>query len=255
MDTTYISNGTKTLTNICKELGCNRDMVILACQTKTYIDQNGQEISLSDYLINLDLKGQKIPEGVLIYIRETNSGGLETAMTKYNVSRSTRKMNSLGKDFNCYMYTLLNGVANSAWDIPVYPQEFSDSNSANFSSVSLLGRSVDYQIYQGSSRDVSFTLQLHEELCSDYNYIHRLVAQFESACYPGYSSGIVKVPEIFISIGNQFKIRGILTSCSANWKAPIINSQLVNCDLSISIKETTGPYTQSEVASKGGRRG
>lgn len=256
MDSTYIATGTKTLSAICRELNCSKDSVILACQTKTHIDSNGQKISLASYLSGLDLRGEIIPKGTLIYIRQTNSGGLEQIMAKYNVSRYRKMMNSLGKDFNCYMYTMLNGSANSAWDLPVYPQEFSDNNSGNFSSVSLLGRSVDYQIYQGSSRDVSFTLQLHEELCqSDYNYIHRLVAQFESACYPGYSGGIVQVPEIFVSIGNQFKIRGILTSCSANWKAPIINGKLVNCDLSISIKETSGPYTQGEVASKGGRRG
>lgn len=255
MDTTYLATGTKTLSAICRELNCSKDSVILASQTKTIVNEAGREVSLSSYLLSLDLSGRVIPEGTLIYIRQTNSGGLEQLMAKYNVSRYRKMMNSLGKDFNCYMYTMLNGSANSAWDIPVYPNEFADSNSGNFSSVSLLGRSVDYQIYQSSSRDVSFTLQLHEELCNDYNYIHRLVAQFESACYPGYSGGIVQVPEIFVSIGNQFKIRGILTSCSAAWKAPIINGRLINCDLSLSIKETAGPYTQSEVAGMGGRRG
>lgn len=257
MDDTYISDGTKTLSAICKELSCSRDQILLACQTKEITTgQNKLEV-LSDYLIRLDLSGEKIPRGVEIYIRQSNSGGLERRLTKYNAERILRNISteSTGKDFNCYMYVLLNGVSRSVWDLPVYPQEFSDNNSANFSPVSLLGRSVDYQIYQGSSRDVSFTLQLHEELCSDYQYIHRLVAQIQSACYPGYSNGIVKVPEVFFSIGSQFKIRGILSSCGATWKAPIIDGHLVNCDLSLSIKETSGPYSQGDIASKGGKRG
>lgn len=290
MDRSYLSNGLRTLSSICSLLDCSRTQVLQACKTKTIIDEDGEEVNLANYLILYDLKGQRIPEGVEIYYKVTNSGGLENPIAKYDVEKLTqlspsgfsethqnffesatrstlakRSGNHSGmvgftantltnKNFNCYMYTLLNGSANSVWSLPVYPQEFNDTNSANFSSVSLLGRSVDYQIYQGSSREVSFTLQLHEELSSDYGYIHRLVAQVESACYPGYSGGIVKVPEIYFSIGSQFKIRGILTGCSASWKAPIIDGKLVNCDLSVSVKETTGPYTMSDIASKGGSR-
>lgn len=158
-------------------------------------------------------------------------------------------------DYDCFMYVLLDGGAVSkSWVLPVYPNEFADNNSASFSQVSTLGRSVDYQIYNGSSRDVSFTLNLHEDLCSDPNYIHNLVAYIESACYPGYSSGRVQTPEVVFNIGNQFKIRGILTNCGANWKAPIVDKRLVNCDLSIGVKETNGPYSMSQIRSRGGRR-
>lgn len=285
----HLSTGLRTLSSICSLLECSRTQVLQACQTKTIVNELGEEEILSNYLIRYDLEGKTIPQGVEVYYKATNSGGLENPIAKYNVenlpqrtydntsshqnlsnlatrsSQSSRASSHSGmvgftsntstsKNFNCYMYTLLNGVANSVWSLPVYPQEFSETNSANFSSVSLLGRSVDYQVYQGSSREVSFTLQLHEELSTDYGYIHRLVAQVESACYPGYSGGIVKVPEIYFSIGSQFKIRGILTGCSASWKSPIIDGKLVNCDLSISVRETTGPYTMSEVASKGGLR-
>lgn len=160
-----------------------------------------------------------------------------------------------GEDYS-YVQVLLNGSPTGTMVLPVYPQEFTDSNSAGYSPVSILGRSVDYQVYQNSSRDVSFTLNLHEELCSSYTYIHTLVAFVESACYPGYSGGggRVRVPELRVSIGSQFRIRGIVTSCSANWKPPIINGKLINCDLSIGVKETRGPYTSGEVAAMGGSR-
>lgn len=159
------------------------------------------------------------------------------------------------QNFNCYLYTLLDGsISAGPMNIPVYPNEFSDTNNANFSSVSIFGRSVDYQIYNGSSRSVSFTLQLHEELCSNTDEVHTLVATVESACYPEYSGGAIEVPEIIVCIGNHFSIRGIVSSCSASWKAPIIDGRLVNCDLSVSILETNGPYTMSEIRRKRGYR-
>lgn len=192
----------------------------------------------------------------------SSTGGSASRSTSTR-SSSTSSSSSSGlssspqgpRKFNCYFYTLVGGSAQVVYYLPVYPNEFSDSNHAEFSSSTPLGRSVAYQNYNTSSRSCSFTLQLHEELCDDYSYIHRLVAMIQSACYPSYSTNIVKPPEICFVIGKQFKIRGILTDCSAQWKAPIIDDNLVNCDLSIGIQETTGPYSKSTIASKGGYRG
>lgn len=190
-------------------------------------------------------------------LQQAQSAVAEPRYNYHSVLRSLSSSsvgNDSWKNFNCYMYTLTNGAVKYQRSLPVYPNEFSDTNNSNFNAVSLLGRSVDYQIYNGSSRDVSFVLQMHEELCSNANYIHDLVAVIESACYPEYGNGIVRVPEVCFVIGSHFKCRGILTSTSANWKAPIIDGKLVNCDLSVSIRETTGPYAMSQIASKGAYR-
>lgn len=189
---------------------------------------------------------------------QTTPSVLSTTTTTTSVSTQYSTASSFigtSNSFNCYMCVYCGGVLQgSAYYLPVYPNEFSDSNSSRFSSVSIYGRSVDYQNYEGSDRSSSFTLQLHEELCSDYNYIHKLVSKFESACYPKYTNGVVYPPEVAISIGKHFYIRGVLESVGASWKAPIIDGKLVNCDLSISIKETSGPYSNSDIISKGGLR-
>lgn len=288
---TYNSDGKKTLTMICSVLGCNKsDLITLNSQIykgDVTVGQYLQSSDLNGEVIELGVSF-KVPVGLTggIDTRYSSHKNLSTLVTskdssdtKYNVhkslagelqssfsysgdgSRAHDRMESLaggslvGRKFNCFVYTLLNGSPSKSWELPVYPNEFSDNNGASFSSVPILGRSVDYQIYQGSSRDVSFTLQLHEELCPSPHYIHNLVAYIESACYPGYSGGVVQVPEIRFNIGSQFKVRGILTSCVANWKAPIIDGRLVNCDLNIGVKETTGPYSQSQVKLMGGQRG
>lgn len=138
--------------------------------------------------------------------------------------------------------------------LPVIPQEFSESNQAKFNPVSMMGRSVDYQIYEGSSRSVSFTLQLHEELFTPgkgYNNIHNIVGLIQSCCYPFYGNSnndYARPPEVVFIIGKQFYIRGILTSCSATWVPPLVNDRYVNCNLSIGVQETKGPYSADEVA-------
>lgn len=251
-----------------------------------------EKTTIGQYLQSLDLKGEKIPKGFSFRIPVPLTGGVNTQFsaqqdltalettpegtdTKYNNTplmslamkesderkstthstlRSFASNYFTGKNFNCSVSVLLDGGVQGTWSLPVFPNEFNDSNSAVYSAQSMLGRSVDYQIYQGSSRSVSFVLNLHEELCEDYNYVHQLVAFIESAAYPGYAGGVVQVPEISFIIGSQFKIRGILSSCSATWKAPIINGKLVNCDLSVSVTETTGPFSQYDIRNKGGRR-
>lgn len=286
---TFTSDGTMTLTTICSVTSCRKQDLYVLNNTKKY----NKSLTMSQYLQSLDLKGSKIPKGIAFRIPVGLTGGVNTKYslkknpttlettdnntdTKYNVHKlltsrayssskysgsennSLRKLASnyaLTQNFSSYVYTLLDGgQVGSVRYLPVYPNEISDSNNSSFTSVGLLGRSVDYQVYQGSSRSVSFTLILHEELCNDYNEMRSLVSEIESACYPGYSGGVVQVPEIVFKISSQLSVRGILTSCTANWKAPVIDGRLVNCDLSVSITETTGPHTMSSVRSSGGNR-
>jgi hypothetical protein len=171
-------------------------------------------------------------------------------------------LNPKNKNFTSFFYRIKDGVPQSVCQLPVIPEEFSDSNSANFNPVSMMGRSVDYQIYEGSSRSVSFSLRLHEELyvveSSKYENIHNIVSLIESCCYPIYDKSAYNYaapPEIAFQIGKQFYIRGILTNCSASWHTPIIDNQYVWCDLSIGITETTGPYSMDEISNNNGNGG
>ena len=134
--------------------------------------------------------------------------------------------------------------------LPVLPQEFSDTNSTEFDPVPMLGRSVNYQIYNGSSREVSFVLNLHSELGD----VKQVVKDFQAATYPLYRKGLPAPPEVLVKIGEIFKVRGILTNCSASWKTPIVDGEYSLCDLSLGIKETTGPYGMDQIRRAGGFR-
>lgn len=179
-----------------------------------------------------------------------NDGINYNNQNRYNRSYNLGSQNivpALG-NINCHVHILKNGSDLGLYYLPVYPQEVSETNSGEFNSVSTLGRSVSGQVYNTSSRQLSLSLQLHEELVpGNLDYIHKLVAVLESACYPEYSNGIVETPEIVLVIGDQFRVRGILTSCSSTWSTPIIDDQYVQCQVSLGITETTGPYSMSEI--------
>ena len=138
--------------------------------------------------------------------------------------------------------------------LPIFPNEISDRNSSSYNPTSILGRSVAYQTYNGSSRSVNLTLELHEELCDDYTYVPNLVKLIESVAYPGYETGQVNPCEMELVLGNFLRIRGIVSGVSTTWKAPIIDGRLVHCIVGFDITETTGPYSRAEVARMGAMR-
>lgn len=261
--TLVVCNGKVTVKELSETYGVTREEIIYVNR----LFNNSNELDGNLYDINLCLQSGTPPnEGSVVFIPPKLTGGIEESTIfkipgvrgAYNENFTSQLRPSVTgvKRFNCYFMKYANGdQVKDVMYLPVYPQEFSDTNSAQFTAEPVLGRSVDYQIYNGSSRSVSFTLQLHEEIVNgDYDYIHRLVSEIESANYPEYASGKVKPPEIAFNIGSHFSIRGILESCSANWKAPIVDGRMVNCDLSLGIKETTGPYKMSKIAQFKGRR-
>lgn len=214
------------------------------------------ELNLNSYRV----RGEALPEGTLVVIPSSITGGLDSHEGNYyQTAYMGSQYHTLSDTYTgsgCYYILYTDEGRIQTWNLPTYPNEFSDNNNVTFSATDILGRSVAYQTYNSSSRSVSFTLQLHEELVPyNYDYIHELVAAIQSACYPDYQEGIVHPPQVQFVIGNHFDIKGILTQCGASWKAPIIDGRLVNCDLSLGITETTGPYSMSQVRHMGGLRG
>ena len=288
----YESDGTKTLSDICKEYNVevtsvlnNNGQSVTLSLLESHPEKYGKYMCTKSLLSEYSLSNSKLPVGLEVRVPSLSTGGtsalegltydvaegtsideliaerVKLRTSTYNVdalpSNYTTVGNKTFKDFDCCFWLYRDGVRLlNTYYLPVFPQEFSDSNSAVFSAQSMLGRSVDYQVYNSSSRSVSFTLQFHEELVPDnLDYVHEIVARIESACYPEYSNSVVQPPEIEFQIGSHFRIRGILESCSAAWKAPIIDGKLVNCDLSVCVRETSGPYKMSEIAAMKGYRG
>lgn len=243
--------------------------------------------TVSDFLKELTPQTRILPE-INAILPEKSSGGVtvslkalpkQSPIVKESASPYARNIydgNFLSSFFSYFGDTSNSSQYNTLYDslsyvilyernspigsmyLPVFPDEVTDSNGVNFSPTNILGRSVSYQTYSSSSRDVNFSLELHEEIVPQsypsYDYVRNLVAFIQSAEYPEYASGQVNPYEIEFVIGTHIKIRGILKNCGATWKKPLIDGKLVHCVLNISVTETTGPYSSSEIRNVGAYR-
>lgn len=163
-------------------------------------------------------------------------------------------------------------IAGKQWTFPGYPESVSDSNVANYSPTSILGRSEPFQYYTGSGpRTVSVDFEMHAEMMpegydTNLDYIYRLVSAIESACYPNYGSGIAATYVEFV-VANNIRIRGIVSNVSTKYSGvildmgdadtsnPISYPKYSSVNISFSVTEVTGtPFSQAQVATLGGYR-
>jgi hypothetical protein len=153
--------------------------------------------------------------------------------------------------------------------LPIIPEEISDNVSAIFSPIDILGRSSPLQGYSGgSSRVVSFSLKLHEDLYmfntstnEPYGtpnlYLNNLVAYLKSLVFPQYTTTIVP-PEVIIVIGRTIGIRGVPKSVDVSWSGPINLDTMTykECTVSFSMEEITDkPYNASDIYLNSDRSG
>ena len=155
---------------------------------------------------------------------------------------------------------------------PCYPEKFTDTRQANYTSQNPLGRSEPFQIYQNSGpRTVSVSFRMHREMLNDdilaskQNHIDILVCAIQSATYPmAYGSHIP--PRVQLVLGDSCSITGVIEgSVSAEWGETIVESYLDDSrlsdprlgeeryqvvDLSFSVTEVTGNPITSNMTSR-----
>ena len=152
---------------------------------------------------------------------------------------------------DCYIQTSNGGFK---W-FPCYPESVSDSNSASYSAVNILGRSEPFQYYTGSGpRTVSVKFQMHTDMCNDVNYIYSIADLVEACCYPNYGNGVAAT-RVTLHVAGNITITGIIPSVSTDYSGPIIDGKYAVVDLSFSVTEVTGnPPSYASIAARGGRR-
>lgn len=147
-------------------------------------------------------------------------------------------------------------------NLPVYPEEVSNSFKTNYNSVSILGRPGTISNYSNTD-DVttSFTLKLHRELSTlDRNVnsnigdnIDRIVALIQAAQYP-MLNGKTSVPITCYKFGDTLLI-GKQTSCNVQWTGPLIDGKYMQCNLSISITNVPKKILEFESVKNSNPRG
>lgn len=210
--------------------------------------------NISDYLRYANSVNARLSESLTIKIPADSLVKINSKSAVVNRPGTVDGGLLIDKNYKqCTIKRYTSGKYKDKKSLPIIPEEISVSNSASFDSVSMLGRSVDYQVYNGSNRSVSLSLTLHADLLNYYKIdIRDVVSYIESCNYPQYSENKVGAPEISFSTNNIY-IKGILKSCEVSWKLPVIDNVYQLCTLSLGIQETKGPYSMSEIQSMKGR--
>ena len=104
-------------------------------------------------------------------------------------------------------------------ELPVCPDEISDSTTANFPLQSVIGSSSPFAAYVGTgAREISFSMTLHREMPGN---IENVLELLRASVYPKYTNSAV-IPPVTRFVFGKFGVKGVVTNVNFTWKKPLI---------------------------------
>lgn len=183
---------------------------------------------------------------------------------------TNRKTNKVLDDNYIYISHLDEGF--QFWKLPTWPDQITDSMTANFAEQNALGRTAPVYTYNNSGpRTVQVNLFLHRDMMDDINtgisnsklgegedYVDNLLRALQSIALPKYNlqNKAIEPPMVALRISNEVFIKGIVSqSISLTYKKPILsNGKYAIVELGLTIAEVD-PYDATTVYKNGGFRG
>lgn len=173
-----------------------------------------------------------------------------------------------------YIYIYHLGEGGEFAVIPNYPDTINDNQGANFQSPTPLARTAPIYSFQSAGpRAVNFTFTFHRDHFDNVNtgvsnlkidnlsnddYIDTLIKKLQAVCVPNYNNTtkMINPPQAAIRIGNDFFIKGVVTSgVNVTWQPPILEgNKYARCTLGFTISEVD-PYDADTIAKEGSFRG
>lgn len=183
---------------------------------------------------------------------------------------TNKKTNKVLDDNYIYISHLDEGF--QFWKLPTWPDQITDSMTANFAEQNALGRTAPVYTYNNSGpRTVQVNLFLHRDMMDDINtgisnsklgegedYVDNLLRALQSIALPKYNlqNKAIEPPMVALRISNEVFIKGIVSqSISLTYKKPILsNGKYAIVELGLTIAEVD-PYDATTVYKNGGFRG
>lgn len=141
--------------------------------------------------------------------------------------------------------TLYSSLADDSVDFPVYPEEYSDERSADYTTMpELLYQYEPWQIYKSSGPTIkNFTFEFHRDMWTGDHRdgkANQLVRFCQACCYPEYSGSAVNSGYVTLYIMGKPVISGVMTKCTPEWSEPLgLDGFYLMCRLTISITEVS----------------
>ena len=152
---------------------------------------------------------------------------------------------------------LYSSLSNEYVYFPVYPEELSDSVSANYETMpDILYQYEPWQIYSSSGpRTNSYTFYWHRDIWGDHNdgQTNKIIRFCEANCYPKYNGSTVHTSIVRLYFKGKILISGILTKVSVDWDGPLgHDGWYLCCRVSLDITEVSEtPLSYDVVKNKG----
>jgi len=133
-----------------------------------------------------------------------------------------------------YAELAFNKGTDIVFTLPCYPDQISESQSANWSQSQPLGRSSPISTFTGTGyRTFGLNFRLHREMVNgDEEYIDRILVELRRSVFPFYVEKGLQPPVTTFQFG-QFRCKGYVESVSFNWQKPIIDGYYQCCDVSL----------------------
>lgn len=122
--------------------------------------------------------------------------------------------------------TLYSSLTDDSIDFPVYPKEYGDGRSANYSTMpDMIYQYEPWQVYESSGpRTIPLTFEMHRHLWTGNHNdgkANELIRFCEANCYPNYSGSAVHTSTVSFYLAGKCLVTGILKNVSVDWSGPI----------------------------------
>lgn len=141
--------------------------------------------------------------------------------------------------------TLYSSLGGDSMDFPVFPDEFKNSNQANYDTMpDTIYQYEPWQVYKSSGpRTNTFTFNMHRDMWTG-NHLdgkcNELIRFCQANCYPEFKGAAVQTSTVTLYIAGKPYISGILTSVDDSWDGPIGQDDWpLHCTLELNITEVS----------------
>lgn len=123
-------------------------------------------------------------------------------------------------DTNLVSCFILNKITGERISFYTIPTEISESYSASFETQGTVGRSAPFVTYsETEARTVSYSVTLHEELCTD---LLDTVNKIKALVYPNYAGSIAIPPYCYVKFGDMVSMYAVVNSVGIDWDGTVI---------------------------------
>ena len=226
----YNFSNTETFTDICNAYGVPfTELLRINNISQPLSTPYPKDVDYLDGVLLVPNMIQRIPE--VYYERPKFSAPARASVNQAAIGHWSQK--------RCYLD--IHGSNELRVYFPCFPQSYSDTRVANYTSQNPLGRSEPFQIYENSGpRTVSVSFRMHREMLC-VTPVDDVVKAVQSATYPIGNDGSIP-PRVRLDLGNSCDITGIISgSVEATWSETINKDIQYNVvDLSYTVTECTG---------------